>query len=363
MQYQSPAGTKDVSITGGTRHDTCVLGSSTPSGQSVTCDQYYSVSGVSCVANTVAAPSGATRTPEASITTNSSTVTATVDANTTNLTLYSDSGCTAQIGTGTAAQAASGITITGLTDQTTNVYGKSTNSVTRPSKCLHFTYYFKYWPNDTFTATYTNNNTLVACDGTQNLVQNLTSCIGDNTGISDNAKCAATTSPSYQSPAGTKDVAITNGTRHDTCALGSSTVSNRTLTCTGGSYKSKSNLLCLNPSIIINSANVLLFNEQTNSVYLGGYFTYYNGENLGGSYKLIKVNASTGVRHTSFAIVFVTGNLNFNAVKFDSTNNYIYAGGYFTGIGDSRTSIAKINATTGSIDTTFNANSDKFLEF
>ncbi len=44
---------------------------------------------------------------------------------------------------------------------------------------------------DTFTATYTNNNILTACDGTQNLTQSLVSCVGNNNGNNISSQCAA----------------------------------------------------------------------------------------------------------------------------------------------------------------------------
>ena len=80
---------------------------------------------------------------------------------------------------------------------------------------------------------------------------------------------------------------------------------------------------------------------------------------LSGTYNLIKVNATTGARDTNFNVTFTGSVPAHAAVVLDSTKTNLYLGGAFTQVnGTNRTSLAKVSASNGALDATFDASSE-----
>jgi hypothetical protein len=90
------------------------------------------------------------------------------------------------------------------------------------------------------------------------------------------------------------------------------------------------------------------------SVFVGGNFRAYRGVQ-GSAWYLAKLNATTGAQDATF--VTSQGNAVDNPVgAFAVDGNTLYIGGSFTrwaGVNNSAINLAKVNATTGALDTTF----------
>ena len=226
-------------------------------------------------------PSAGIATPSVSITSATTMVKATLaDTSVTSVSLYSDGSCSTLIGSGTRAQLiTTGISATtNLSNQITVIYAKVQGS----SACTALAT-FKYWPADTFSGNYASPTALNACDGTQSTSVALVaqSCVGANTGIVDDSKCASTSTVSQSSPAGTINVAITHGTRVDTCGVGTAIVTSSNYVCNPGyintgSLSGSQDTAC--SSFNITGGDVVsLAADGIGGFYLGGTFTGVNG--------------------------------------------------------------------------------------
>ncbi len=91
-------------------------------------------------------------------------------------------------------------------------------------------------------------------------------------------------------------------------------------------------------------------------VYVGGYFTAYRGAPLSANH-IAKLDANTGVLDTTFSPSGATANgfdTGVNALAIDAT--HLFVGGEFTayrGVASSANRIAKLDLKTGTLDTTF----------
>lgn len=92
------------------------------------------------------------------------------------------------------------------------------------------------------------------------------------------------------------------------------------------------------------------------SLYIGGSFTAYKGVANSANY-LAKINLTTGVIDTTFSPVGVSSNGFNNGVSaLTASGTSLYAGGSFSaykGVANSAINLAKLDLTTGAIDTTF----------
>ena len=113
----------------------------------------------------------------------------------------------------------------------------------------------------------------------------------------------------------------------------------------------------LDTSFIANATNTLgVYSLAINGtvLYIAGWFTYINGSN---HYDIAKVDASTGTVDESFAATTSGG---VRSVLYDASGLYI--GGEFPTVdGKSRNYIAKIDPSTGVLDTTFNASANDIV--
>jgi hypothetical protein len=94
------------------------------------------------------------------------------------------------------------------------------------------------------------------------------------------------------------------------------------------------------------------------SVYVGGFFTAYRGV-AGSASTIAKLDATTGALDTTFTPAGTNGFQDQFSVSFFSliaSASALYVGGYFTGyhgVASAANNIAKLDLTTGAIDTTF----------
>lgn len=95
-----------------------------------------------------------------------------------------------------------------------------------------------------------------------------------------------------------------------------------------------------------------------NSVYIGGYFTGYRGV-ADAAISLAKLDATTGALDTTFSPPGATANgvgVGYLVYSLALTADALYIGGYFNnyrGVANSANWIAKVDPTTGVLDTTF----------
>lgn len=106
-----------------------------------------------------------------------------------------------------------------------------------------------------------------------------------------------------------------------------------------------------------NSGGVSALAVNGTSLYVGGGFTAYKGV-ANSANRLAKLNLITGVIDTTFSPVGATAN-GFNGLGVQvltTSSTSLYVGGFFTaykGVANSANRLAKLDLTTGAIDTTF----------
>ena len=92
----------------------------------------------------------------------------------------------------------------------------------------------------------------------------------------------------------------------------------------------------------------LALSPDGNSLYIGGQFTTVGGQTR---QRIAKVNATTGALDTAFQ-----ANASATVTALDATSSSVYLGGDFNTVkSTSRTRLAKVSASSGNVDTSFNA--------
>jgi len=109
----------------------------------------------------------------------------------------------------------------------------------------------------------------------------------------------------------------------------------------------------LNGQALFNgSVRYLFYNQSNTSLYACGYFTKYN--NVDRTY-LVKFGGAGGIDNTFDISSKISGQNTPGVLTFCFNGNSMYIGGRFdTYNGVTRISVAKLNATTGELDTNFN---------
>ena len=120
----------------------------------------------------------------------------------------------------------------------------------------------------------------------------------------------------------------------------------------------------------INTVNTLQFDATGNNLYVGGNFTSYtNSAGGGGVQRIAKLNATTGALDTGFVGGGEGFINNVLILQLDATGNNLYVGGNFTGAGSYDNSagggtpkyIAKLNTTNGALDAGFVGDEEGFI--
>lgn len=257
---QSPAGTQIDTLTNGIRERTCAVGSSTPSSTIYTCNPGHYESGGDCVEVGVGyfSFSGARVACPVNSTTTGSTSTS-IDDCLANAGYYKNGSTFAEVGPGyysiamdndrhacgsgtyasghanTACAACTnvGANMTAVTYSTTDS-ALGTNSCEFASVTCDSGYAkdpaSMTCHEETFAATWTapTNPGLTACGGSTTRSSTLATCqrtfMGSTTTVA-NSNCSdiAVPTTTFNSPSGTKNTAITNGTQHTACGVGQTT--------------------------------------------------------------------------------------------------------------------------------------------
>ncbi len=133
----------------------------------------------------------------------------------------------------------------------------------------------------------------------------------------------------------------------------------------GSNTTPRSNLLAYNVTtgVLISSFNVPLnaqglaitASPDGTRVYVGGDFTTAGG---GAYYRIVAIDTSTGLPITSFR-----PSVGSQVRAITATNTSVYIGGTFTSVnGVTRNHLAKLNASNGSVDSTWVANADDVVD-
>lgn len=107
-----------------------------------------------------------------------------------------------------------------------------------------------------------------------------------------------------------------------------------------------------------NTVYALAVNDSNNSIYVGGAFNVYRGVPYNAN-NLVKIDLASGAADSTFSPIGMTANgfdSQVSALAISTDNNALYVGGNFTsykGVANSANRLAKLNLSSGAIDTTF----------